>query len=206
MPNVAVADNSPGSVPEWIKPRRSLNGFCWNDYVKWGEDVRVEMLDGLVYMMGSPDEWHQWVVGNMYGQLAHFLNGKPCTPYIAPFDVRLFPQEDGSDNTVFQPDVFVVCDKDKVFGRKYCNGAPDFVIEVMSDSSRGRDLEDKRVCYSKAGVKEYWVVSADRLYVYRPGVNGYDETVREMPGLSEMPVEVLPGCVVRFDDMKQRYA
>jgi Uma2 family endonuclease len=90
----------------------------------------------------------------------------------------------------------------------------------MSDSSRGRDLEDKRIWYYKAGVKEYWVVSADRLYVYRPGVNppprsdraevplrnGYDETVSEMPGLSEMPVGVLPGCVLRFDDMKKRYA
>jgi Uma2 family endonuclease len=206
MPNVAVADNSPDIIPEWIRPRRNLDGFCWNDYVKWGEDVRVEMIDGLVYMMGSPDEWHQWVVGNMYSQLSDFLNGKKCTPYIAPFDVRLFSQEDGSDNTVFQPDVFVVCDKDKVFGKKSCNGAPDFVIEVMSDSSRGRDLEDKKIWYYKAGVKEYWVVSADRLYVYRPGVNGYDETAREMSGLSEMPVGVLPGCVIKFDDMKKRYA
>jgi len=59
--------------------------------------------------------------------------------------------------------------------------------------------------YYKAGVKEYWVVSADRLHMYRPGVNGYDETVSEMPGLSEMPVRVLPGCVLRFDDMKKRY-
>jgi Uma2 family endonuclease len=173
--------------------------------VKWGDDVRVEMIDGLVYMMAAPDEWHQWVVGNMYRQLYDVLEGKPCTPYIAPFDVRLFPKEDGSDNTVYQPDVFVVCDRDKVFGRKYCNGAPDFVIEVMSDSSRGRDLEDKRIWYSKADVKEYWVVSADRLYVYRPGVNGYDETVIEMPDLSEMPVRVLPGCVLKFDEMKKRY-
>jgi len=133
MPNVTAADDSPGSVPEWMKARK---GFCWNDYVKWDDDVRVdrvELFDDLVYMMAAPDEWHQWVAGNMYRQLGDFLNGKKCTPYIAPFDVRLFPQEDGSDNTVFQPDVFVVRDRDKVFGRKYCNGAPDFVIEVMSD-------------------------------------------------------------------------
>ena len=97
MPNVAATDNSPDFVPEWIKPRRSLDGFCWNDYERWGEDVRVEMLDGLVYMMGAPDEWHQWVVGSMYRQLGNFLDGKKCTPYIAPFDVRLFPKEDGSD-------------------------------------------------------------------------------------------------------------
>jgi len=204
MSNVAVADNSPDFVPEWMKAKR---GFCWNDYVRWDDDVRVgrvELFDGLVYMMAAPDEWHQWVVGELAVQLAHFLEGKSGTPYIAPLDVRLFPKEDGSDNTVFQPDVFVVCDRDKVFGRKYCNGAPDFVIEVMSDSSRGRDLEDKRIWYSKAGVKEYWVVSADRLYVYTSGVNGYDETVIEMPGLSEMPVRVLSGCVLRFDDMKKK--
>ena len=205
MPDVAVADNSPDFVPKWMK---ALRGFCWNDYVKWDDDVRVgrvELFDGLVYMMAAPDEWHQWMVGELYMQLRQFLEGKPCTPYIAPFDVRLFPEEDGSDNTVFQPDVFVVCDRDKAFGRKYCNGAPDFVIEVMSVSSRGKDLEDKKLWYSKAGVKEYWVVSADRLYVYRPGANGYDKTVSEMSGLSEMPVGVLPGCVIRFDAMKKRY-
>jgi hypothetical protein len=51
MPN-AVADNSPDVIPEWMKARK---GVCWNDYVRWGEDVRVEMFDGLVYMMGSPE-------------------------------------------------------------------------------------------------------------------------------------------------------
>jgi len=203
MAQTALTGDSPDYVPEWLKTRRS---FDWNDYVKWDDDIRVELFDGLVYMMPTTDEWHQWAVGELCFQLSDFLDGRKCTAYIAPFDVRLFPKEDGSDNVVLQPDVFVVCDRDKAFGRKYCNGAPDFIIEVMSNSSRGRDLEDKKILYAKAGVKEYWVVSADKLYVYKLGANGYDGTARDLSGLSEMPVEVLPGCVLKFDEMKARYA
>jgi len=206
MAQTALTGNSSDFVPIWIKTKKIGKGFDWNDYVKWDDDIRVELFDGLVYMMPSTDEWHQWTVGELCFQLADFLDGRKCTAYIAPFDVRLFPKEDGSDNVVLQPDVFVVCDRDKTFGRKYCNGAPDFIIEVMSNSSRGRDLEDKKILYAKAGVKEYWVVSADKLYVYKPGENGYDGTARDLSDLSEMPVEILPGCVLKFDEMKARYA
>jgi len=202
MAHNALVSDSSDPIPKWMKTKRE---FVWNDYVKWDDDIRVELFDGLVYMMASNDEWHQWTVGELCMQLSDFLKGKKCTPYVAPFDVRLFPKEDGSDNVVFQPDVFVVCDSEKVFGKKYCNGAPDFVIEIMSDSSRGKDLEDKKIWYAKAGVKEYWVVSAKKLYVYRLGENGYDEMVRDLSDLSEMPVEVLPGCVLKFDEMKARY-
>jgi len=203
MTQVALTKDARDSLPEWLKIRKE---FVWNDYAKWDDTIRVELLDGMVYMMASPDEWHQWTAGEFYAQLKQFLNGRKCTAYIAPFDVRLFPKADGSDNVVLQPDVFVVCDSEKVFGKKYCNGAPDFVIEVMSDSSRGKDLEDKKIWYAKAGVKEYWVVSTDKLYVYRLGAKGYDEVVRDISGLSEMPVEVLPGCVLKFDGMKERYS
>jgi len=205
MADVALSDDLSDYIPEWIKNKKIGKGFNWNDYSKWDDTIRVELLDGMVYMMSSPDEWHQWLVLHLGRQLEDFLSGRKCTAYIAPFDVRLFPKEDGSDNVVLQPDVFVVCDRDKVFGRKYCNGAPDFIIEVMSNSSRGRDLEDKKLWYAKAGVKEYWVISIDKLHIYKLGANGYDETVMDISSLSEMSVDILPGCVLKFDEMKNRY-
>jgi len=201
--NALVEENDSYQYFEWLTGKRD---FTWNNYVKWGEDVRVELYDGLVYMMASPDEWHQEVLLDISTQLRLFLKGKKCRPYIAPFDVRLFPEEDGSDKIVLQPDVFVVCDEAKTFGRKYCKGAPDFVIEVMSESSEGKDLYDKKRWYEKAGVKEYWVVSRDRLYVYRLGSNGcYEESITAMSDLTTMPVEVLCGCIVSFSDIKTRY-
>jgi len=76
----------------------------------------------------------------------------------------------------------------------------------MSNSSRGRDLEDKKIWYAKAGVKEYWVISIDKLHIYKLGANSYDETVMDISSLTEMPVDILPGCVLKFDEMKNRYS
>jgi len=187
-------------TPVWLKKRSS----CWNDYIKWDVEASVELFAGLVYMMASPDEWHQWVAGDIYGQLRELLKGRKCTPYIAPVDVRLFPQADGSDNVVFQPDVFVVCDPDKFFNRTYCHGAPDFVIEVMSKSSAGKDLVDKKNWYEKAGVQEYWVVSYDKLYAYMLIDVRYAEEIRHIADISDVPVKSL-GCTLNFEAMKERY-
>src|SRR5215471_14182195 len=95
--NTLVKENAYSEAPEWAIKKE----LCWNDYVRWGEGIRVELFDGLVYMMSAPDEWHQWIAGDIYSQLKEFFKGRKCTPYIAPFDVRLFPQADGSDNVVF---------------------------------------------------------------------------------------------------------
>jgi len=76
----------------------------------------------------------------------------------------------------------------------------------MSESSEGRDLYDKKKLYERAGVKEYWVVSRDKLYVFRLGSNGrYEESVTAMSDLTTMPVETLCGCTVDFYDIKTRY-
>ncbi|MDR1803838.1 MAG: Uma2 family endonuclease [Treponema sp.] len=173
----------------------SCDRYTYADYAKWDEDFRCELISGIVYMMASPSEWHQDVVGDVYSQLKASLKGKKCKPMIAPFDVRLFPRKDLSDDTVVQPDVIVICDKSKLDG-KACVGAPDVVFEVLSDSTKVMDLRVKMELYKSAGVKEYWVVAKD--YAIRwSWTDNRDEELRFMRvnGVISMQVEALQAVI-----------
>jgi Uma2 family endonuclease len=123
-------------------------------------EERVQVIDGAVYEMSSPTVNHQSAAGICYSQLQVQLKGKPCRPFIAPLDVRLFYKADDSDTTVVQPDVMIVCDKNKI-DRGFIKGAPDFILEVLSDSTRRMDLLYKANVYAKAGVKEYWILDVE---------------------------------------------
>ncbi|MCL1992356.1 MAG: Uma2 family endonuclease [Spirochaetes bacterium] len=118
-------------------------GFTYRDYEKWDDDIRLELIDGAVYLMSSPTEWHRWVCGELFWQLKSHFRGKACNVY-SELDVRPFYQEGDSDQTVVRPNIIVVCDEGKVFGKKNCEGAPDFIIEVLSEGTAGRDLADKK--------------------------------------------------------------
>jgi len=156
-------------------------------------------------MMAAPSVWHQLTAGEIYRQLGNWLEGKPCRPFTAPFDVRLFPPRDGADDehdtTVVQPDVLVVCDREKLSDGRACKGAPDFVVEVASKGSRGKDFGEKKNLYEKAGVREYWVVNNDAVYKYAMAGGKYQETIHELDEGLEMDVGVLPGCRVSFRGM-----
>jgi len=188
-------------VPAFFRDKAPAKGYTYREYCSWGEDVRCELIDGTVYLMSAPVRWHQIAAGEIYGQLRNWLEDKTCEPYIAPFDVRLFPppgEDDGSDRVVVQPDVIVVCDPKKLSDGKACRGAPDFVVEVTSRGTKGNDFSVKKNLYEKAGVAEYWIVDSDAVYKYVP-VNGeYRETMHEIDEGLELEVGVLPGCKIGF--------
>ena len=192
--------------PSWLRVPVPFGGYTYRDYKTWDDTIRVELVDGMVYMMASPDEWHQWVSGSIYRQLGNQLEGKKCTPYDAPFDVRLFYEADESDKTVYQPDILVICDERKTKGFRYCKGAPDFIIEIISEYSEDRDLGEKRKKYEKAGVKEYWVIGKDKLHVFVSDGGKYTETVIKITKDLKQPVACLEGCIIDFQGMVDRYA
>ena len=192
--------------PAYLKTAAPFGGYTYKEYKKWDDDIRVELVDGMVYMMAGPDEWHQWVSADVALQLGVQLRGKKCTPYSAPFDVRLFYEANESDKTVYQPDIFVVCDEKKIKGLKYCKGAPDFIIEIMSEYSEGRDLIEKKKTYERAGVKEYWVVGRDELHVFILDGAKYIESVIKINKELKQPVACLDACIIDFHDIVDRYA
>jgi Uma2 family endonuclease len=141
-------------------PRRDLELHTYADYARWPEDTRFELIDGIAYAMGpAPARRHQEVAGEIFRQIADALEGTPCRPYIAPFDVRLprAGEADDAVDTVVQPDISVVRDKAKLDERG-CRGAPDWIVEVLSPATASHDQIVKRALYERVGVREYWLV------------------------------------------------
>jgi len=190
-----------GKAPVFRRKDVPAEGYTYKDYYSWGEDVRCELIDGIPYMMGAPGERHQWIAGGIHTQLRVWLEGKPCRAYIAPFDVRLFHEEDESDKTVVQPDVLVVCDRKKLSDGRACRGAPDFVVEVVSDGSVKQDFVTKKAKYEKAGVREYWVIDDEEVYKYVLSDGKYRETVYALNEDLRVDVDVLPGCAISFREI-----
>ena len=181
-----------------LKPRQE--GFTYGDYRRWPDDERWELIDGEAYAMAAPGLAHQTAVGEMFRQIANHLIGKPCRPFVAPFDVRL-PRGNEIDDeatTVVQPDILVICDPAKLDERG-CRGAPDWVIEVLSPSTAAKDQIQKLAAYERAGVAEVWLVhptdrivtvytlNADRYYG-KPAIHPTTGTLA--PGLfPDLPIE-----------------
>ena len=134
--------------------------FTYGNYVNWPEDERWELIEGYAYNMSpAPSRRHQKISRDLGVQIANFLTDKSCELYFAPFDVRL-PEADEKDEdveTVVQPDVVVICDKNKL-DEKGCHGAPDLIIEILSPFTAPKDMKIKLSLYEKHGVKEYWIV------------------------------------------------
>ncbi len=132
--------------------------YTVEDYYALPDERRVELIDGVIYDMSSPSFVHQSVTGEVYFQIADFIrrNKGECHVMMAPMDVRL----DCDNRTMVQPDVLVVCDRSKI-KRWGIMGAPDFVMEVLSKSTKRRDCFKKLVKYMEAGVKEYWILDPD---------------------------------------------
>ena len=119
------------------------------------EDKRVEVFDDVVYDMVSPSQEHQIISMELSTMLNTYIKTKKgsCRVFHAPFDVKLSDQP----LTIVQPDLMIICDKNKLDGKR-CNGAPDFIIEIVSPSNPADDYIRKLYYYKNAGVREYWIV------------------------------------------------
>ncbi len=118
------------------------------------EGERAELIDGELYMMASPTTVHQWLVAELLVSIANFIKGKKgnCKVF-TPIGVFLH----NDDSTYLEPDIAVICEKEKL-DNKGCHGAPDWVIEIVSPSSKKLDYVIKLAEYQTAGVREYWIV------------------------------------------------
>ena len=181
--------------------------WTYADYKEWelkpGE--RFELIDGVAYAMSAPSTEHQLIASVLNGEFYIFFKGKKCKAIPAPFDVRLFYEEDDSDDTVVQPDLVVVCDPVKL-GKEGCRGAPDLVIEIISPSNTAFEMERKLNLYLEAGVREYWVVDPEepQVGIYCLKADRYElrilhvgDVIRSdiFPGL-EIPLETVFATVV----------
>jgi Uma2 family endonuclease len=171
--------------------------FTYADYKSWelAEGERYELIDGIAYAMSAPNDRHQAILLALLLKFGNFLEGKPCKVRVAPYDVRLFYEEDESDDTVVQPDLSVLCDEKKR-GFEGCRGAPDLVVEVMSPSNTVIEMARKFKLYERAGVREYWEVypedSSLHVHSFKDGL----ALTRTYGEKDSVAVGVLPGLEI----------
>ena len=169
--------------------------YTYNDYLGWEGPERYQLINGEVFQMASPSVEHQAILMELALQFGNWLRGKPCRVFAAPLDVRLFPEDDESDDTVVQPDMLVVCNRNKL-AKGSVNGPPDIAVEIVSPSTSKKELFLKFEAYLNAGVQEYWVIEPEQrlvqVHVYANGrfiSSGYKED-------ASVPSTVLQGFSV----------
>jgi len=180
--------------------------FCYNDYKDWElpEGERYELIYGEAYAMSAPNAYHQSILMELGRQFANYFVGKPCKVYPAPYDVRLFYKEDGSDDTVVQPDISVVCDPDKR-GKEGCHGAPDFVAEILSPSNTAIEMERKHELYREARVREYWVIDSEYKTLHSYRFNNETIFPHTYRASDKAPVEIFPGLLIELQPVFSEY-
>ena len=139
--------------------------YTIDDIYALPEGERAELIDGHIYYIAPPNREHQKILMELSARIFEYIrshNGK-CEVYAAPFAVYL----DDTSNTYVEPDISVICNPDKM-DDKGCNGAPDWIIEIVSPASKRMDYYTKLFKYRTAGVREYWIIDAikNQIFVY----------------------------------------
>jgi len=183
-----------------VEPAGENISYTYEDLLTWPEEERWELIDGVPYdMTPAPSLRHQDILGRLYRQFGDFLDGAPCRVILAPFDVRLPKASESwlTTTTVVQPDLTVICEREKLDDHGYV-GAPTLVVEILSSYTSPKDLRVKLQLYERVGVKEYWVVYPGEkvIQIYTLNEHGrYDAPAIAVVD-DQLPVGVLPGLVI----------
>jgi Uma2 family endonuclease len=173
--------------------------LTYEDYLLIPEDGRRhEIIDGEHYVSAAPFLPHQDLVLWLGAELLSFLKGQGLGKvYVAPVDVLLSPHD------VVQPDVvFVSQERSRILTRNKIQGAPDLLVEVLSDSTRKIDEGIKLRRYEHFGVREYWLVDprSESVRIYRLTESGFQRAASLAKG-DALSTPLLPGFAISVADM-----
>ncbi|MGE5614862.1 MAG: type II toxin-antitoxin system prevent-host-death family antitoxin [Bacillota bacterium] len=137
--------------------------------------LRMEYINGEIYLLASPSMTHQEILGRLHLIFNDYFKGKKCKVFLAPFDVH-FRKKGFKEPDVMQPDISVACDlkKGNVSEKGRYMGTPALVVEILSDSTRKKDMIDKLNTYMLSGVKEFWIIDPRQESIQVYDFNNYD--------------------------------
>lgn len=168
--------------------------YTVDDIYALPDGKRAELIDGKIYYMAPPSWKHQSISRKLHQLIANYIdsNDGKCEALAAPFAVFL---SDDNVNYV-EPDISVICDLSKL-DDKGCHGAPDWIIEIVSQSSKTRDYMTKLFKYRTAGVREYWIVDPEK---QRVTVYFFEkELVEEYSFGTDIPVGIYEGFNIKIE-------
>lgn len=158
-----VREGAPGDNSSGIK-------VSYGEYLKMTEksENRYEYIDGEIILLASPLYPHQKAVREIFVAFSLWFRDKNCEPLVSPFDVTLYRLGKREKINSVQPDILVICDQDKIDKRGKYYGTPTLVVEVLSESTRSKDLVQKLDLYMESGIREYWIVNtaSAEIYIY----------------------------------------
>lgn len=154
------------------------------------EDIRVELIEGKLYHHVTPLRVHQGILVFLMVEIRNYIKKEKlvCKVYQRPFAVLL----QGGKHYV-EPDISVICDMNKLDERG-CNGAPDWIIEILSPGKETLDMVVKLDLYIKIGVREYWIVDPENRKVLV-----YDEKGVSSYGFAKIKVEIFKDLEIDFE-------
>ncbi|MFZ4797665.1 MAG: Uma2 family endonuclease [Bacteroidia bacterium] len=185
------------------EPDMAYTNYSYADYLTFKVEEMVELIKGKVFKMTAPKRVHQKISWNLSREIAVYLKQKKCQAFSAPFDVRLPVKSKKNEDifTVVQPDICVICDLEKLddYG---CVGAPDLVIEILSEGNNRKELKYKYEVYEESGVLEYWIINPmGQTLTINTLVNGKYQTSRLLTTGDEVTTPILPEFVLKLDDV-----
>ena len=172
--------------------------YTLEEFYERGEDKREELIDGFIYDMATPNRRHQGILMQLANRIANHIRetGKDCVVYPAPFGVKLSRNKDN----VVEPDISVICDKSKLTDRG-CEGAPDWIVEIVSPSNPAHDYVLKLKLYEEAGVREYWIVDPEEEKVLVYHLNKEQFGFTQYTFTDTIPVMICEGFQIDFKEV-----
>jgi len=162
-----------------------------------GESNRYEIIAGEMFVSASPSKRHAWISTRLFRWIADYAEQNNLgVVFHAPVDVRLTLHD------VVVPDVIFLREERKhLFGEHFVDGPPDLIVEILSPSTRSRDVTAKKRLYAETGVQEYWVVdqvTADVTVYWRSHKGSY-EVISAEDG--KVRSRIIPGLEIISDKL-----
>ena len=178
--------------------------YTVDDYYAIPDERRVELIDGVIYDMTAPSVIHQLILAQLYLLFEKCISGHKgeCEVFLSPCDVRL----DNDNKTMLQPDIFILCRKYDLHAREI-TGAPDLTAEILSPSTRSKDMLLKLNKYHNAGVREYWIIDPVHKEVYVYNFEESDFKPEIYPFDAQIPIHISEGkCLIDFSQVLKKIA